>query len=233
MRDLLAFSLLLVFFFCELSPGAMAADIVKVAYFNSPELVEGAPMGWTRERYRGEADLRMERDAAGIFLCLASRGDTASGVRNEFSLDLATHPFLNWRWRVHNLPQGGDIRRADRDDQAAQIYVIYKKAGMQMSLQPPALGYIWDNEAPRGLTAKSPQRLLGNVRYVVMRDKTDTLGQWRSEKRNLLEDGRNAFPELQGEKFPRWVRGILLFINTHHTNGEAAGDIGGLCFSCN
>ena len=230
-----ALSLLMVFFCCGSPPslGAAEAEIAKIAYFGSAEIAEGAPVGWTLERYRGEPDLKMDRDETGAFLRLASRGDRAFGVRKEFSLDLAAYPFLNWRWRAHKLPAGGDVRRADRDDQAAQIYVIYKKAGLQMSLKPPALAYVWDNEAPRGLMVKSPQRLLGNARYLVVRDRTDVMGEWRSEKRNLIEDGRNAFPELPGDKFPRQVRGILLFINTHHTHDEAAADIGGLMFSRN
>ena len=225
--------LLTILFLGEPSPRGVAAeaDTLKVAYFDSPEMLDGAPAGWTRERYRGEPDLTMERDAVGVFLRMASRGDRAFGIRKKISVDLATYPFLNWRWRVHKLPARGDVRRADRDDQAAQIYVVYKKAGMHMTLQSPTVAYVWDNEAPRGLTVKSPQRLMGNVRYVVMRDGTDAIGQWHTERRNLLEDGRNAFPELHKESFPQQVQGMMLFINTHHTNSEAAGDVGDLSFS--
>jgi hypothetical protein len=165
------------------------------------------------------------------YLRMVCKGDTAFGIKKELAVNLREYPFLNWQWRVNRLPQGGDVRRADRDDQALQIYLIFGTPGTATSFREPTLSYVWDSAAPKGLFVKSPQRWLGAVHYLVVKSGADPKGQWYREKRNVSIDSWNAFGDIEKRAPLDLVRGILLFINTHHTKGEAEADIGEIFFS--
>jgi hypothetical protein len=206
-------------------------DQTTVIGFSSSAMPGGVPEGWALQRYRGEPVMRMQKAEDLVYLTMISSGDTAFGIKKELPLDLKERPFLNWRWRANRLPQGGDIRRADKDDQAIQLYLIFKTPGTVMAFQEPALAYIWDSEAPPGLTVRSPQRLMGAVRYIVVRSGANAAGQWHREKRNVFDESQRAFHDVRKGGQLGLIRGALLFINTHHTKGEAEADIGEIYFS--
>jgi hypothetical protein len=199
--------------------------------FSSRTMPGGAPEGWTLQRYRGDPVMTMQKSEDHFYLRMISSGNTAFGIRKELSIDLREYPFLNWQWRANRLPQGGDIRLADKDDQAIQLYLIFKTPGTMMALQESSLAYIWDSEAPQGLIIKSPQRLMGAVRYIVVKSGSYTAGQWHREKRNVFDDGQRAFHDVRKSEPLGLIRGVLIFINTHHTKGEAEADIGEIYFS--
>ena len=52
-------------------------------------------------------------------------------------------PYLTWRWKVTQLPGGGDFRRTTTDDQAAQVLVAFDDNRV--------ITYIWDSTAPKGI----------------------------------------------------------------------------------
>jgi hypothetical protein len=191
---------------------------------------EGGDKEWRLQTYRGSPDLRVDRLVDQNVLRLSGCGKTAFGLKREVEVDTVRYPFLQWQWKADRLPAGGDIRLADRDDQALQLYVIFPSRGFPALFSSPTLAYIWDNEAPKNLAAASPQRQLSHVRYVVLRNKTDTLGQWYTERRNLPDDYRRLFPDLKGGEPPDRIRGVMVFLNTHHTEGCAEGSIGPLRF---
>lgn len=95
----------------------------------------------------------------------------------------------------------------------------------------PALAYIWDNGAPKDTLVKSSQAMLSNVRYLVPRNGEDNLGMWFTEKRNILEDVYRAFGQRPSADMSIIVKGVLLFINAHHTGSDAEGCIGNIYFS--
>jgi len=73
--------------------------------------------------------------------------------------------------------------------------------------------------------------MLSNVRYLVLRNGKDNLGTWFTEKRNILTDVYRAFGARSSGNGPIIVKGVLLFINTHHTKSDAEGSIGNIYFS--
>jgi hypothetical protein len=163
---------------------------------------------------------------------MISSGETAFGFRKEIYVDIEAHSYLHWSWKATKLPAGGDIRRKDSDDQSIQIYLSLQIPGEgSLFSPPPALAYIWDNGAPKGILVKSPQAMLGNVRYLVLRNGKDSLGIWFTEKRNILKDVYRAFGQPSSGSKPIIVKGVLLFINTHHTKSDAEGCIGNIYFS--
>ncbi|MCX7635823.1 MAG: DUF3047 domain-containing protein [Syntrophales bacterium] len=206
-------------------------DTIPVARYRSPRLVGGVPEGWRLMHHAGTPNLEMVRNGDVYFLKMHSDARSGFGIERPVRVDLRQYPYLNWTWRVTKLPKGGDIRRAATDDQALQIYVVLPATGFPEGLNTPILTYIWDSEAPKGLTVKSPKPLLKKIRYIVLRNKTDRLGQWYTEKRNVYEDYRRVFGDLNGGEPIGPTHGLRFYINSQNTKSNAEAYIGEVYFS--
>lgn len=228
-----AIPLLLLFLWAVFgtSPEGIPAEneTIRAAHFSSSELVRGVPPGWALDHKAGTANLRLEKVGDAYFVHLVSDRNSSFGIKRELQVDLKEFPFLNWQWKAVRLPQGGDVRNAATDDQAVQLYVAFSATGFPAALNTPAIGYIWDNEAPRGWTGRSEQTGGGQIRYMVLRNKSDHVGEWYTEARNIHDDFRKLFPELN--EIDPITYGIQLHINSQYTKSGAEGWIGGIYFS--
>jgi Protein of unknown function (DUF3047) len=171
----------------------------------------------------------LEKAGDGFFVRLVSDRNSSFGIKRELHVDLREFPFLNWQWKAVRLPRGGDVRKAATDDQAVQLYVAFTATGFPAVLNTPTIGYIWDNEAPRGWTGRSDQIGGGKLRYMVLRNKADSVGEWYAESRNIQEDFRKLFRDLKG--LDAVTYGIQLHINSQYTKSAAEGCIGDVNFS--
>jgi hypothetical protein len=207
------------------------AGIIAVARFTSGQIVNGSPAGWVLESKSGTPFVRIEKDANTFYLHLSSDSESSFGVRKEIKVNISEYPFLNWRWKVTRLPRGGDVRDTGTDDQALQIYVAFPATGWPEKLNTPVVGYIWDSEAPRGWMGSSSHTGAGMLRYVVVRNKTDRLGQWFTEKRNIYQDYRTLFKDVKGGQPPGPTQGVQFYINSQHTQSAAESYICEVYFS--
>jgi hypothetical protein len=222
----------LIFIFISPFPAsATRNDVVTGTNFASAELVRGVPPGWVLDRKAGTVNFRLEKEREGFVLRFVSDRDSSFGIKRELHVDLRQYPYLNWRWKAVRLPLGGDVREAGTDDQAIQFYVAFPATGFPAKLNTPVLGYIWDNEAPRGWTGRSDQIGGRKLRYVVVRNKTDRIGEWYTEKRNIYQDFRDLFADLKG--MDAVTHGIEFYINSQYTKSGAEGWIGDVFFSRN
>jgi hypothetical protein len=212
--------------------GASSTAIIHVVQFQTTDPQSGLPLDWSVQKYRGAPSFKINQDALPPHLQMTSSGESAFGFRKEIYVDIQAYPYLHWSWKATKLPDGGDIRKKDKDDQSIQIYLALQIPGIGgLFSTPPSLAYIWDNEAPKDTLVKSPQAMLSNVRYLVLRNGKDSLGTWFIEKRNILKDVYRAFGQPSSGNGPIIVKGVLLFINTHHTRSDAEGSIGNIYFS--
>ena len=208
-------------------------DIVLVAGFDSAQMEKSAPTGWLLDRKRGTPFLTLEKGSESYCLHMRSNNESSFGVKRGIKVDIKEYPYLNWRWRVDRLPDGGDVRKTETDDQAVQIYVAFTPTGFPAALNTTVLGYIWDNEAPKGWTGRSEQIGGGKLKYVVVRNKTDQLGQWYTEKRNLYEDYRNLLKDSKGDETLELTHGVQFHINSQNTRSAAESYICEVYFSKN
>jgi hypothetical protein len=205
-------------------------ETVMAAGFSSGDTQKGVPAGWELDRKTGTAILRLVRDGEGY--CLNMVSDQSSfGIKRAVKVNVREYPYLNWTWQVNKLPPGGDIRKSDTDDQSAQIYLAFPAKGFPAKFNTPVIGYIWDNEAPKESTGRSPQLGGGKMRYVVVRNKIDQLGHWYAEKRNIYQDYQKLFRDVQGGEPTGPTQGISLYINSQHTRSAAECHIGDIFFS--
>ncbi|MBN2568745.1 MAG: DUF3047 domain-containing protein [Deltaproteobacteria bacterium] len=205
-------------------------EIISVAGFKTDTMKSGAPEGWKLEENKGIPYLKLEKEGDRFALHLKSDKSSSFGIRKELKIDPAKHPFLNWKWKAVKLPLGGDVRDKNRDDQAIQIYVAFEATGWPAKLNTPVIGYIWDNEAPRDTVTKSQQILADKVRYIVLRDKSDDPNEWHCEKRNVGEDYKKLFSDIDDGRL-RKIEGISIYINSQHTESEAESYVYDIFFS--
>jgi hypothetical protein len=217
---------------CLPGSGVPATDEqIVVTQFAIDRTNKNVPEGWKVEKAKGTPNLRLIKEGNDVYLQLKTDQQSSYGVKKEFKVDIKKYPFLHWRWKVTQLPRGGDIRKSDTDDQAIQIYVAFTATGWPAKFNTPVVAYIWDNEAPKGLMIKSPQRLADKVRYIVLRNKTDKLGEWYGEKRNVYEDYKKLFKDINKGEPKGTTQGISFYINSQHTKTQAESFIGEVYFT--
>jgi len=228
---LMIFSFIIIFVITL--PGLVIAggdNSLAVAGFDSEKMEKGAPSGWELVDKKGASDLVLESVDDKYALRMKSDRESSFGIKKEMDVKIKEYPFLNWEWKVARLPVGADVREADTDDQAIQIYIAFKPTGWPAKLKTPTIGYIWDTECPKDTVVTSQQPFASKVRYIVLRNKSDTLNEWYQEKRNLEEDYKKLFPDIDGGQ-PRDIEGISFYINSQHTKSEAESYIYDVRFS--
>ena len=168
---------------------------------------ETVPQGWELSVKTGAAQLQLVQDNGKQ--ALQMRSEQASfALQKKVHIALQESPFLVWQWKVTELPRGGDFRRADTDDQAAQLIVAFSSRHF--------LTYIWDSTAPKGLVTAASAPVFKKIFAIVMQSGPQVLGNWISERRNLIDDYKQVFGAA-----PRALEGVRIQINSQHTKSRA------------
>ena len=177
---------------------------------------------WRIKEWKGKADVRIVNDNdAGQVVRLRSE-KTSTALYKEIEFNIKDYPFLNWQWKVTKIPTGGDVRKKETDDQAAQIYVIFPKFPSQINSR--TLGYIWETNAPVGGEFTSTK--FSKIKYVVVKQSANDLGKWFSEKRNVYDDYKRLFNEE-----PPMVGSVSLMIDSDDTQTSAESFFKDIYFS--
>lgn len=225
---ILKFCLSLILIFC---PAELRADsVIILGRFEQAPAPDAPPPGWQVIRIKGNPNFTLEREQGETHLHMSSDGRSSFGLKRALNINTDRYPYLNWEWHAAALPAGGDVRYGSRDDQAAQVYVAFSASGKFSLSNCLLIGYIWDNEAPKGWSGPGPQPGGNRIRYLVLRNKTDMTPFWVREKRNVMQDFETLFKEPAGN---RNVTGVSVFINAHHTGTYAESYFRDIFFSRN
>jgi hypothetical protein len=182
----------------------------------------GVPAGWEMTEFSGDASVELVRDEGRTALRLRSTRDSFA-LHRDVVVDVRQFPVLSWSWKVTRLPSGGDVREAGRDDQAAQVYVVFPRWPAPRT-SSDVIGYVWDGRAPAGTTLTHPRA--PNVRVVVLQSGARRLDTWVREQRDVAAD----FLALFGRVPPR-VGKVALMIDSNDTRSEAEALFGDLTFA--
>jgi len=184
---------------------------------------QGIPQGWEARSNWGSPkyDFSVVVDGGSKVLRLRSEKDNST-IGKKIKVDLKEFPVLTWRWKAVTLPAGGDSRQSDRDDQAAQIYVVFPR--FPEELRSRVIGYVWDTTAPAG--AVVPSTKTGIVTYVIVRSGDVELGRWITETRNVYEDYKRIYGVAPGED----VGAVSVAIDSNDTRSRAESFIGEIFF---
>jgi hypothetical protein len=184
----------------------------------------GIPSGWRGEAFglRADYDFTIEQSVGRRVLHLESRNDHSTIARDiTGKVNLKETPILEWTWKATILPTGGDLRRKETTDMAAQLYVVWPR--FPALLRSRIIGYVWDATTPVTTIVKSQKT--GTVTFVVMRSGSGDLGKWLTEHRNVAED----YVKIYGE-FPDDPSAITISIDSNDTHSIAESFMGPIVF---
>ena len=211
--------------FLGLLIGAVSSRVVVIEDWMTDTVSRrGIPPGWIGEAFgrRADYDLTAEQHAEGRALHLESRNEHSTIARDiTGKVNLKETPILEWTWKATILPTGGDLRRKETTDMAAQLYVVWPR--FPALLRSRIIGYVWDAATPAMTIVKSQKT--GTVTFVVLRSGTRDLGKWLTERRNVVEDYVTIFGEV-----PDDPKAITISIDSNDTQSIAESFIGPIIF---
>jgi len=174
------------------------------------------PDGWQVKVNHGTPEIATVKEGNSNYLDLKCH-KSSYGLERSVDVDPREVPYLTWKWKVKELPAGGDFRHVKTDDQAAQVLVAFADRRI--------LTYIWDSTAPQGTMESASSIPLVHVYAVVCRSGAADLNRWLTEAHNLAGDYEKAY----GRPAPR-VKGVRLQINSQHTGTSAESCFGEVAF---
>jgi hypothetical protein len=208
----------LVFIFCAalLAFQARTSPLALIVLDTVKPAAGKLPDQWELKVNSGQPDVTTAQEGDQWILHLKS-------VKSSFSLergvdiDPSQLPYLMWRWKVTQLPKGGDFRRSSTDDQAAQVLVAFDDRHI--------LTYIWDTTEPQGTRQSASSIPFVHIFAIVCRSGAADTNQWLPESHNVAADYKTAF----GKPAPH-VKGLRLQINSQHTGSAAESYFGQVVF---
>jgi hypothetical protein len=201
-----------------------AEEFVQIEDWSESEVgARGIPPGWTGQTWgHPQYDLTIVLDERRKALHLKSKNDSSTiNKKIEHHVNLQNTPILQWQWKVVALPRGGDSRRKETLDQAAQLYISWPR--FPRAFRSRIIGYVWDTTAPVGTVVKSQKMHM--VTYIIVRSGDAEVGQWLTERRNVWDDYQVVF----GEE-PKDLGYLSLSIDTNDTHSYAEAFIGSIFF---
>ena len=208
-KFLLACSFLIFLFQARTSQ--LAFIVLNTANWGSGRL----PSDWQIKINHGKPDISVCNEGES---CLHLKSVKSSfALEHRVDVDPSQMPYLTWRWKVAQLPGGGDFRHASSDDQAAQVLVGFSDKRI--------LTYIWDSSAPKGTMQSASNIPLVHIYAVVCQSGAAEANKWIAESRNIAADYERAY----GKAAPR-VKGLRLQINSQHTGTTAESYFGEVAF---
>jgi len=213
-----SFIILIILFSLSL-PVKADNDRLNIESFSKGVDEKGLPLDWELKEKEGTPIIKLEKEKGIDVLHLTSE-KSSFGVAKKIDVDIKEYPYLNFRWKVIELPRNGDFRKKETDDQAAQIYIAFGT----FKLTAKIVGYLWENKAPKLITGVSPA--WSKTRLIVLESGPEKIGQWVCEKRNIYNDYKELF-----EKEPPKAELISLYINSQHSKSRAESYFGEIYFS--
>jgi hypothetical protein len=179
-----------------------------------------------------------------VVVVKASSDNASSGLVRQIAINPSDYPIVQWRWKVTNILQRGDVTRKDGDDYPARLYLTfeydsskvglfdmakYEAARMFYGEYPPlgAINYLWSSKEPKGLIVSNPYT--GRARMLVIESGSTALNTWVTEERNVLEDYRRAFGYSMSEHVPM-ISGVAIMTDTDNTGESVTAYYGDIVF---
>lgn len=166
---------------------------------------------WEAKNFKGTTDYRVVAEPDGNRVLRAESRGSASGLVFRHEVDPADYPVLSWRWKVANTIAAGDETRKSGDDYAARVYVIFPHWFFPRTR---SINYIWANSLKQGEALPNP--FTGNAIMLAVESGPEKVGQWLTERRNVVEDYRRLFG---GEPPGRMV--VAIMSDTDNTGATA------------
>jgi hypothetical protein len=215
---------------------------IEAGRFSAATASEVLPDGWqpqTFSRIERHTDYALVEDEGSVVIKAVSE-QSASGLARAISFAPREYPVIQWRWKVNNVLQQGDVTSKAGDDYPARIYITfafdpdragyldkleYQAARLIQGKDVPyrAISYIWGSNSAAGTMI--PNAYTDKVMMFVVESGAGKLQQWVTERRNVYEDYQKAF----GEE-PAMISGVAIMTDTDNTGESAIAWYGDIVF---
>lgn len=215
---------------------------IHVGAFSRAQAGGPFPDSWkplTFDKIDEHTEYSLVEDDGTVVIKAVSRG-SSSGLTREVTIDPKQYPIVEWRWKIENVLQKGDVTTKEGDDYPARLYITfaydeskvdfleqtqYELARLLYGQYPPtgAINYIWESRSPIGTMAPNPYT--DRVKMIVLESGEAKVGQWVAESRNLYEDYQKAFG---GDPPP--ISGVAVMTDTDNTQESAVAWFGDITF---
>ena len=215
---------------------------IHVGTFSRAQAGAPFPDSWkplTFHKIDEHTEYSLVEDNGIVVIKAVSRG-SSSGLTREVTIDPKVYPIVEWRWKIENVLQKGDVTTKQGDDYPARLYITFaydeSKIGFLEQAQyelarlfhgqyPPtgAINYIWESRSPVGTMVPNPYT--DRVHMIVIESGADKVGQWVAESRNVYEDYQKAFGD-----DPPPISGVAVMTDTDNTQESAVAYYGDIVF---
>ena len=218
----------------------LAADEPHIATFSGAALGE-PPAAWKFATLpRKEPTKFSVVDLGGAHVLKVEAEDSYGNLVHGLHTQLSERSVLSWRWRVDKLVDDADLKVRSGDDSPAKLCVFFAfdtgKLSLgertRLALAQSATGqdvpgetlcYVWDNKLP--VDTAITNAFTKRIRMIVLDSGSAKLGQWVTEKRNLVADYQRLFGDESGGKVPEVV-GVAISADADNTHGHALAYFG-------
>ncbi|SEA24325.1 Protein of unknown function [Desulfuromusa kysingii] len=194
-----------------------AATEIQVGRFSAGDL-----KGWQEKEFLNQTNYQLIKQGDRTVL-QAEANASASGLFKEVNIDLTTHPYINWQWKIEKGHPPLAERTKDGDDYAARVYIVVK--GGLAFWKTKAINYVWSSSETKG--ASWPNAFAGkNATLMAVRTAADKKNTWYQEKRNVLEDFKKIF----GEEITS-IDAVAIMTDSDNTAGLVSASYGDITFT--
>jgi hypothetical protein len=223
------------------SVGAGTDSILKVGTFSTASPGGPFPEGWeplTFEKIPQHTKYELVQDRDTVVVRATSK-QSSSGLTRKMTINPKAFPIVQWRWKIDNIIQSGDVTKKEGDDYSARIYITFEYDSSKVGFferakfeiinlaygeyPPSAINYIWESNTPIGTIVPNPYT--DYVQMIVTQSGSQRVGEWVTEERNVYEDYKEAF----GEEPPN-ISGIAIMTDTDNTKESATAYFGDIVF---
>ncbi len=202
------------------TPLAFADEPLRIGAFSQGDL-----QLWEPHRFHQQTDYRLTQDAPNRLVLKATSTASASGLIKKQRIDLTKTPFINWRWKINNYLTTVQERTKAGDDYAARLYVVLE--GGLLFWQTKSINYVCASNIPKQTVW--PNAYAGDaVKMIALRDKSDPLNTWATEKRNVRDD----FKRYLGLDV-QFIDAVALMTDTDDSHESATAFYGDITFTQN
>lgn len=175
------------------------------------------PQGWT---WRGSDDhknkpYRVKVEGGNRYLEATDEGESVI-LGQEIKWNLDEFPYISFRVRVHQIPEGGDERDNKKVDSAAGIYITYRKKFFGKI--PESAKYVWSSTLPVGSAVR--REGIGRPWQIVFGSGEEGLGEWRT----YVFDLRQAYTDTFGGTAPSKSIGVGVLSDANSLKLKAYAD---------
>ncbi len=179
--------------------------------------------GWLPKKFVNETSYSLIKVDKNRVLKAVSQ-NSASGLIKKIRVDIKTHPFLNWSWKIENRLAGTfNEKQKSGDDYAARIYIV--ASGGITFWNTIALNYVWSKNSAKGETWPSAFAPENSV-MIALRSSEAPISTWHWEKQNLRDDFKKLF-----DKEIQFIDAVVLMSDTDNTQKEVTVYYGDIYFS--